>query len=278
MRIIFIITLLLSLCFSVSISYAEPFELFPFDPSLSQYIQSYHFNPDPSEALDRFFSIDMREFEEKAEEKGLPHSRAVLMAFYIHILHDNDEQVLPFAHRLSSVTQEEKAQFGLEAIAYGAKKNRREALAVLVESFRLPPESLGEYAALRSYPYPTMEADHWRTLDVLWVSYFATGDCRYIRKIAKSLTDFRVMDEEYKEQLRLFSEINPKPGSYEYRVLVGGLTAQASLFSLTVNAAQDPVVLAELREVAGNGNRRMNKLAKQIVQRVDEARGRMANK
>ena len=253
---------------------AGQFQLFPFDPSLSHYVQNYHNSPDPKGALDFFFRIDLSRFERLAEEANEPHARAVLMAFYIHVLHDSPEEVLPFARRLALESRGAQAAFGTEAIAYGATQNRREALKIIVDVFGLPSASLDEYEAMQSYPYPAMEAEHWHTLDVLWASFFATGERMYIRKIAKALVHFQVMDDDYKKRLQLLAEQNPTAGSKEYDEWVSGLTAQESLFGLTLNAASDPEVLEALRDIVKKENNRVSGLVNKIIQRVDKAQNR----
>ena len=253
---------------------AGQFQLFPFDPSLSHYIQNYHLNPDPKGALDFFFRIDLSRFERLAEETNEPHARAVLMAFYIHILHASPDEVLPFARRLALESRGEQAAFGTEAIAYGATTNRREALKLIVDVFGLSAASLDEYDSMKSYPYPSLEAEHWHTLDVLWASFFATGERMYIRKIAKALVHFKVMDDDYKKRLQLLAEQNPTAGTKEYDEWVNGLTAQESLFGLTLNAASDPQVLDALRDIEKRENGRVGGLVNTIIKRIDKAHTR----
>jgi len=192
------------------------------------------------------------------------------MAFYAHILHDNPEEVLPFAKRIAIETKRARAAFGTEAIAYGASKDRNKALSIIAEAFDLPEDSLEKYKSLEIYPYPSMEPKNQQLLDVLWASFFATGKSSYIEKIAEPLVHFHVMNEEYVEELRRLSNKNPKPGSKEYKELWSGITAQASLFGLIANAANDPVVLEALREIAYSGNGRVNELASKIVRKADE--------
>jgi len=253
---------------------AEQFQLFPFDPSLSHYIQNYHNNPDPKGALDFFFRIDLSRFERLAEESSRPHARAVLMAFYVHILHNSPEEVFPFARRLALESRGVQAAFGTEAIAYGATQNRREALKLIADVFGLAPSDLDEYDAMQSYPYPDLEAEHWHTLDVLWASFFATGDKQYIRKIAKALKHFQAMDDDYKDRLQLLAQEHPTAGTREYDEWVSGLTARESLFSLTLNAAGDEDILAALKDIAEKENGRIARLVETIIQRVDKARAR----
>jgi hypothetical protein len=253
---------------------AEQFQLFPFDPSLSHYIQNYHNNPDPKGALDFFFRVDLGRFERLAEESNRPHARAVLMAFYVHILHESPDEVLPFARRLALESRGGQAAFGTEAIAYGATKHRREALKLITEVFGLPPATLDEYDAMQNYPYPGLEAEHWHTLDVLWASFFATGERMYIRKIVKALYYFQVMDKEYKERLQLLAHEHPTAGTKEYKEWVSGLTARESLFSLTLNALSDPEILEALRDIAEKENGRVSILVGTIIKRVDKARAR----
>ena len=249
---------------------AEDFSLFPFAPQLSKHVQDYHKQPKPKEALNHFFDIDIEQFEKKAEEADQPHSRAILMAFYINILVENSELVLPFANRLINNSTGAQAALGTEILAHGATSNRKEALALIVKRYKLGQESTATIESLDVLPYPYMTATDWQALDILWACFFATGKDLYIEKIAEPLIYWQVPDEKFGERLRNFERINPAPGTEQYEEWFGAITAQASMMSLTVNASKDPAIYKSLVEISKKRQDRVGELTKKITDVISE--------
>lgn len=249
---------------------AASFRLFPFDLELSDFIQNYRKTPDPNAAIDRYFATKLEEFLDQAQRTEQPHARAVLMAFYVHVIHDNPKLSVSFATRLVSEAKGERAAFGAEILAYGAGPNRKDALLVVSEGFKLPSDAVDTYMALDQFPYPQLEATDWQTLDILWASFFASGNDLYVRKIAEALVHFRPQGPDFDNRLRALSAQDPQPGTREHTELIGMLTAQSSYFGLVENARNSPDVLQVVKAIAGQNRERVSDIAKEIVEQVQQ--------
>ncbi len=247
---------------------ALDFQLFPFEPKLTKYIQNYHKGGDAKEALEVFFDINHDQFQKKAIENNEPHSRAILMAFYVSILGENADLVLPFTRRLIKYSSGRKAAFGTEVIAYGATKNRKEALDLIVKHYNLKPDDAAKFESLEVLPYLKMSVNHWQTLDILWGCYFATANSLYLEMIAEPLIYWQVPDEKYEKKLKYFAKTIPSPGTKNYIEWVNLLIAQASMFGLTHNATMYPVVYESLVEISKKREDRVGELAKKITRLI----------
>ena len=260
--------LLGALCtLSANTALAVQFQLFPFDPELSHFVQSYHHRPDPSSALDRLVDLDIDEFEGKAAQSNQPHARAVLMAFFAHVVRAAPAEVEPLAKRVVAEQTGASAAFTTEAIARGASANRREAIELISEGFSLPAENFETLMQL-DFPYPEMRAADWHKMDVLWASFFATGESAYIEAIAEPLNLYAKPEDSWMARLRGLSRENPPPGTALHAEWVGLLTARAALFGLTVNAAQDVRVREVLRSFSGREDR-VGDIAAKIVRDLE---------
>ncbi len=253
---------------------ALDFQLFPFDLQLTEYIQEYHKQPNPQEALDRFFDLDVGNFEKVALEVNRPHSRPVLMAFYANVLGQNSELVLPFTNRLIKESIGAQASFGTEIVAYGSTENRKEALALIVKRYNLPPESASAIEALRVLPYSNMEAVNKQILDIIWACYFATSDDNYIEKIAEPLAYWQPSDEALEKKVRSFTAMNPITGTKEYKEWYGIITAQAAMFGLTENASASPSVLRALIKLSEKREDKVGQLLKTIASQVENSQAK----
>ena len=250
---------------------AATFTLFPFDEGMSDYVQSYRKSPNPEAAFDRYFSIDLDEFLSRARQADQQHSRAVLMAFFVHIAHDNPNLCIPFANRLVSEARGEQAAFGAEVLAYGATENRKESLVAIAEGFDLPTRALDTYISLDPFPYPQLRATNWQALDILWASYFASGNGQYIQEIAEPLGEYQSGGPEFDSRLRSLSAQNPESGTPEHAALVSMLTARAAYFGLVENAAVYPNILTTLEALAAQNRGKVSEVSNEIV---DQARNR----
>ena len=254
-----------AICLISQNSVASDFQLFPFYSQLSLYIQDYHEHKNPQKALDYFFEIDIEKFEKDAQNADQPHSRAVLMAFFANILGENPELVFSFTDKLLKKSSGASAAFGTEVVAYGATKNRKKALALIVERYSIEREYSIRLEELDVLPYPNMTASNWQLLDIFWACYFATAKTLYIEKIAEPLAYWQAPDEKFKDKLHTFDKTNPAPGTKEREEWFGTITAQASMFGLAKNASKYPAIFESLVELAEKRQDRVGELTKMII-------------
>ena len=195
------------------------FMLFPHDPDLSAFVQSYPRAPDPEAALDRLFALDPARFEQGAREREQwPLARELLIEFYATWIREDPQRATALAQRAAE-TSGEKAALYQEMLS--------RAVANPVE-----------------IPFPIQSAD-W--LDLLWARYDASGDREHVRQMARALEYARPAEEA---QRRMQELATSEPGTPEHAELLRLTAAHAAVFGLLRHGAVDPGVRSVLRELA----------------------------
>ena len=212
MRVCVRLTLAASVILLPAVASAE-YRLFPFDLELSLHLEGYGANPDPDSALERLLVMDVSEFEERSAEANEPHSRAALMAFYVHVLRQHPDLVADFARELVKRTSGGTAAFGAETIAYAGGPDRDEALGIVAEGFRLSEEYAKRLRDLPVFSYREIPVESGQALDLLWACFYATGDHYYLRRIAEPLVGHPMEGGVAAERIRELAVDNPAPGS-----------------------------------------------------------------
>jgi hypothetical protein len=186
-----------SLVLLSSAAFAE-YSLFPFDPELS---------------LERLLEMDVSAFEKRAAEAHVPHSRAALMAFYAQVLRKHPDLVLGFARQLVQRTRLGTAAFGAEVIACAGGPVRDVALGIVAKGFRLSDEYAERLRGLPAISYREIPVESGHTLDLLWASFYATGDPHYLRRIAEPLVGHPLETGVAVKRIALLAADKPAPGS-----------------------------------------------------------------
>ncbi|MCP5112222.1 MAG: hypothetical protein GY953_15460 [bacterium] len=212
LRICARLTLAASLAALPAAASAE-YRLFPFDAELSHYVENYGAKPAPANALERLLVMDVSAFEERAAEATEPHSRAALMAFYVHVLRQHPDLVLDFARELVKRTSGGTAAFGAETIAYAGGPDRDEALGIVAEGFRLSEEYAKRLLDLPVFSYREIPVESGQALDLLWACFYATGDHYYLRRIAEPLVGHPLESAVAANRIGVLAADKPAPGS-----------------------------------------------------------------
>lgn len=232
----------------------EGFTLFPYEPAFSDALTRYHRKPNPEQVLDQLLALDLDKLQHKAHATRDTHWRAVLMAFFVNVLHANDDQVMPFARRVVATTESgNKAEFAMEVIARSARQNRTAALGLLATRYAVSQEHLRVYEAMPVGPYPAIAADYWQAVDILWSAYFASGNPLYIEKIFGALAYYEPMGPDQVRRMRaavLDDSGAIRNGPVQDIEWLGRfLTAQTAAATSVLMIATDPDMAVDFRQV-----------------------------
>lgn len=128
---------------------------------------------------------------------------------------------------------------------------------------RLMERLVGEHAAgsmdLDGADFLDFRPTHPVHVDMLWASFFATGDAAYVEAIGRLLGGWMLEPE-----LQALLAVAAKDESVRERAL-GGVLANAALWSLTVNARDIPEVKAALQAYANRADGLGSAMAARII-------------
>ncbi|MCB9947054.1 MAG: hypothetical protein H6842_04405 [Rhodospirillaceae bacterium] len=230
---------------------------------LAEFMETYYQNPRPAEAMERLAALDVGAFVEADRESAETQGMAILTTFYAHILHAHPELVGPLAARLAAGGRHANALVGAVAMATAAVTTGEQGLAVLEASGLLTPAALATVRQAVPYPFPNLRAISHFDIDLLWVSFFATGDARYITEIAESLTYW-----EDNPELRLPREYPALTLESQQRAIIEVTMAVIAHNTLTANARRHPAVLAALTALSQSRGDRVGVIAGSIAATV----------
>ncbi|MBI3657843.1 MAG: hypothetical protein HY232_15660 [Acidobacteria bacterium] len=266
-RVVRVLLVSIILALSPSIP-AVDFNLFPFDPGLSQFMRCYHRDPQPQKALDCFFSLDLAKFEQRAKESNQPHSIAILYGFYATVLHQNPSLLAPFAKALASSSDGYRAAIGMEIMAYSGAPKRLNAIRFVGEKLSVSEKEMARYESLEEYPYKAMQPTDQYLLDIVWACYFASDDFTFLARIAAQLEPISATLEDTKVRLKAIGEKKPKPDSIEYREALALAQGEAARFALTEVAKDDPKTLSAIARLVANTSGNVSAQLEAILSRL----------
>lgn len=245
----FLLPFLLGIVICPSVQ-GKDFHLLPFAPGLTAIIESYHVTPQPQKAIDYLWTLDLAKFEKQAEESQQPHARAVLIAFYSTVLHQNPKLVLPFAKKIVKSAFGERAALGAEIIAYSGAPSRIEALKLIGIKFSLSKEDVAKYEALPSYPYATMHPTDQYLLDIIWACFFGSDDMKFLERISELLAPISDTLEKTTERMKAIADKKPTPDSPEHKEILGLANGEAVRFALAELVKRDSKILSAVQKLA----------------------------
>lgn len=146
-----------------------------------------------------------------------------------------------------------KVEVVAQALNYSHHANRQ----------RLMERLVGEHAAagmdLDGADFLEFVPTHPVHVDMLWASFFATGEPAYVERIARLLSGWMLEPE-----LQALLAVAAKDESVRERAL-GGVLANAALWSLTVNARDIPEVRTALEAYAARADGLGSAMAARII-------------
>lgn len=150
-----------------------------------------------------------------------------------------------------------KVEIAAQALNYCHHADRR----------RLMEKLVGEHAAgamdLAGADFLDLQPSHPVHVDMLWAAFFATGEAGYVERIAQMLGGWM-----HEPELQALLAVAAKDESVRETAL-GGVLANAALWSLTVNARDIPEVKAALDSYA----RRADGLGSALAARISAGLG-----
>ena len=227
-----------------------PIVLFRSDKRLSKFVENYYRQPNPAAAFNRLLSLDLRRLHNAGRKSGDPHYLEVLGAFYAHIARANPRATAAYVGRAIAQGGRLRLIYAHQVVYLAAAPNS----AALIRRLRSVNPSLAASMTrlvrnLRAFPYPNLPILHARHLDILWASFFASGESRYIRRIASALVAWRPISQAKAEARRLLPAV--RRGDRNARLqLMRLIVAYPAYVFLRNNARVHPRVRAILRQIA----------------------------
>ncbi|MEO3432539.1 hypothetical protein [Inquilinus sp. CAU 1745] len=230
--------------------------------TMDSFIAGYYRSPDPAEAVDRLAALDFDSYLPTDDAARREHGIVLLSTFYAHVLHKAPDAADRLIGRTISAEDPEKALVAAIAIARSGMSGSAVALDRLARAGALPDGVWEGIRAMQPYPFPTMDPRTHPELDVMWMSFFATGDALYVERVAGRLA---ALDEA---ELAA-GEVTAVPGE---NPLIDTVAAVGAYWSLEANARQDDSVLSILRRIAEERSDKVGRIAGMIVEEVSAGR------
>lgn len=230
--------------------------------AMESFIAGYYRSPDPAEAVDRLAALDLDDYLPTDDSGRREHGIVLLSTFYAHVLHGAPDAADRLIARTIETENPEKALIAAVAIARSGMSGSAVALDRLDRAGVLPDGVWEGIRAMQPYPFPAMEPRTHPELDVMWMSFFATGDALYVERVAERLA---TLDEA---ELAA-GEVTAAPGK---DTLIDTVAAVGAYWSLEANARQDDRVLSILRRIAEERSDRVGRIAGAIVEEVSADR------
>ncbi|MEM7442493.1 MAG: hypothetical protein AAF414_04070 [Pseudomonadota bacterium] len=152
------------------------------------FVETYYRNGEPEEALDwmeRIAPTMMDEVWQAADPQG--QRFALVAAFFAHILHNQPSQIPLLTERLIANDEPNLSALGALSIASSGAVGVESALNRLRQTGTVPAETVQALAATPSYPFPTMQVTGPTDLELMWLSFYATGNPLYVRRVAEAM-------------------------------------------------------------------------------------------
>ena len=230
----------------------------------SQFMEQYYRSPQPEQALALLEVLDVPAFIATDSELGESHGIAVLTAFFAHVLRDNPDLIPALAQEITAAADPLNVLIGALSIATAAAPSSPESLAAIARSGRLPPAILDEILATEPFPFPHLDPRSHLDLDLLWASFYASGDTGYVERIVETL---QFSDAEYARSLPRDAEGTAR--LVQQVVLLESVMAITARWTLVANAKRHPRVMETLRRVQAERDDRVGTIVASIVAEVE---------
>lgn len=211
------------------------------DESFLAFVESYYGSPQPQAAFDWLERIAPTMMDEMLITAD-PHGQrfALIAGFFAHILRSRPDLIGPLTDRLIARDQPNLSAVGALAIASSGVEAAGPALQRLRQSGTIPAETADALAATAPYPFPTLSVSGTVDLELMWLSFFATGNPLYIRRVAEAM-------------------------AYADQGEAGAALAAFAYASLAERAVNHPAVLETLRTLAAQRSDVVGRSAAQLV-------------
>lgn len=214
--------------------------------SFLAFVETYYRDPQPEAALgwmERIAPTMMDEVLIAADPQG--QRFALVAGFFTHVLRSRPDQIPGWTDRIIAVDQPNLSAVGALAIASTGLDAAGPALERLRQTGTIPDETAAALADVPAYPFPTLQVTGSIDLELMWLSFYATGNPLYVRRVADTMI--------YAEQ-----------GD------AGVALAAFAYVSLSERVADHPIVLETLRTLADQRNDIVGQSADELVQSAED--------
>ncbi len=229
-----------------------PIVLFVFDRGFDRFVQGYYRRPDPSRAIAWFRRLDLA--RARTASPATVHMPAMLSSFYARVIERSAGAATALAKAAVDSRSSNHLSIAYAAIWQARPRDWRAAIGSLERVMSASGRAYMRraYRSRRRQPVLSWTIDRPWKLDIFWACYFATGDRRYLRKIADTLDNwlprhrFFAWVREVGRANRAKRPAQRRPDRLTLRRLIA---APAYIF-LRNNARRHPAIVPVLRKVA----------------------------
>ncbi len=161
---------------------------------LPGFIQGYHHDPDPEAALAWLTERDMSPLLAAGDEATRTHRLAVLTAFFAQVLKGAPAPLVGTLPDRLPADRPDNAMVAALAIAMADLPHSGRLLVEIAKAGRLEPKLVASIRKRPPFRFDRLRAQSPYDLDLLWVSFFATGEAVYIERIAEAVVPPRPPD------------------------------------------------------------------------------------
>lgn len=206
----------------------------PATKQLGEDMQTYFRNPTPKIMVDRLATLPSADFR-------TPQLPYLFAAFFCHLIDASPDTADLMVDRAVNGGLELKAVV-VQSLVFSHHPRRIELIN------RLGGSAVTKDLSTTGTDFRTIRITHPTHLDMLWVSFFATGDGVYVERIAETLNRFET--EERLRELAARAKNDPSVNA----PLLDGLIGRAAAWSLSANGRKIPEVRTALANYVARTN------------------------
>lgn len=209
----------------------------PTSPATKQFsedMQTYFRHPAPKIMVDRLATLPSADFS----KPELPY---LVGAFFCHLIDASPDTADLLVDRAVNGGRELKAVV-VQSLAFSHHPRRTELID------RVGGSAATKGLAATGTDFRSIRITHPAHLDMLWASFFATGDGVYVERITETLNRFQ--SEERLRELSARAKNDPSVNE----TIRDGLIGQAAAWSLNANGRKIPEVRAALANYVARTN------------------------
>ncbi len=229
-----------------------PITLFRFGSGFERFVQNYYRRPNPAAAIVWYGRLDIASV--KTNTAATVHAPQMLSAFYSVVIGRRRGTATDLARAAIARRSSKHVAIAYAAIWHARPPDRAAAIQLLENAMSPSGRAYMRraYRTIRATPVLAMTPDRPWKLDVVWAAYFASGDRRYLRKIAGTL-DYWLPKERFFAWVQEVGRANRnkpanrrRPDERTWR----RLTAMPAYLYLRNNAHRHPAIIPVVRRVA----------------------------
>ncbi len=245
----------------------NPIVLFAFNRAFDNFVQDYYKRPDPARAIAWFGRLDLRSL--RRDSAATVHAPAMLIAFYAHVIKGRPNAGLALARAALRRRSSRSVSLAYGANYHAGNGNRDAVFRMLEAPMTAASRARVRrgYVGRRPMPYLRWVSNHSSRLDVFWAAFFASGDRRYIVKVAEAMDHWMPLPmllrriEAEKRRKRTLPRAQRKLSPAILRSIYAHVAHQF----LRNNSARHPAIVPVLRRIAARSRGARGRGAKSVL-------------